>query len=334
MTRSRTRRVRKARPCCSAARFQVAFHDKHFHGWTLKLYIYFSVCPDRCLRRGASRTAVRQIIFTPKRATCVVFSLLPSSSGSFSFSASNQPKTAPNSLRLPFRLEPLTTSKSETIQYPPDLSSLYVMAVPCRFLLQRAFSLSAPRFCCWNVLSAPHITTKPPKLRTDRLFFKFLARLRWIPWREKKKSLKKGGQNKRKKKTWPRRENPSKCIHVSCRWKSNPRCQAQLFTAYICVHIHTVIQTYIYKCRFLLNPRWVNRLTGLKLHVHLHSQKVGRGVVVAAHSHREGRSPPGRWSRKVKDRNTQFLEVIIFSLSLLLSLSENSSLHWRERQRF
>lgn len=55
--------------------------------------------------------------------------------------------------------------------------------------------------------------------------------------------------------------------------------------------------------------------------MHLHSQKIGRGVVVAAHSHREGRSPPGRWSWKVKDRNNQFLEVIIFSLSLSLSLS-------------
>lgn len=50
--------------------------------------------------------------------------------------------------------------------------------------------------------------------------------------------------------------------------------------------------------------------------MHLHSQKIVRGVVVAAHSHREGRSPPGRWSWKVKDRNNQFLEVIIFSLSL------------------
>lgn len=55
--------------------------------------------------------------------------------------------------------------------------------------------------------------------------------------------------------------------------------------------------------------------------MHLHSQKIGHGVVVAAHSHREGRSPPGRWSWKVKDRNNQFLEVIIFSLSLSLSLS-------------
>lgn len=49
--------------------------------------------------------------------------------------------------------------------------------------------------------------------------------------------------------------------------------------------------------------------------IYIH-KKIGRGLVVAAHSHREGRSPPGRWSWKVKDRNNQFLEVIIFSLSL------------------
>lgn len=61
--------------------------------------------------------------------------------------------------------------------------------------------------------------------------------------------------------------------------------------------------------------------------IYIH-KKIGRGVVVAAHSHREGRSPPGRWSWKVKDRNNQFLEVIIFSLSLSRFLfSENSSLH-------
>lgn len=92
MTRSRTRRVRKARLCCSAARYHVAFHDKHFHGCILRLYLFFCL-PDGCLRRGPSRTAVRKIIFTPKRATCVAFSLLPSSPGSFSFSASNQPQT-------------------------------------------------------------------------------------------------------------------------------------------------------------------------------------------------------------------------------------------------
>ncbi|MEQ2204711.1 hypothetical protein XENOCAPTIV_017380 [Xenoophorus captivus] len=56
----------------------------------------------------------------------------------------------------------------------PNLSSLFVMAVPLLyFLLQRAFSLSLsrslPLFCGRNVLSVLHITTEPPKLRTDIL---------------------------------------------------------------------------------------------------------------------------------------------------------------------
>ena len=106
VTRSRTRRVRKPRPCCGAARFHVSFHDKHFHRCTLILCIYFSVSPTAVFVGGPSRTGGSQIIFTPKRATCVIVSLLPSSSGSFSFAASNQPETAPNSLRLSFRLDP------------------------------------------------------------------------------------------------------------------------------------------------------------------------------------------------------------------------------------
>ncbi|MED6269014.1 hypothetical protein CHARACLAT_028622 [Characodon lateralis] len=54
----------------------------------------------------------------------------------------------------------------------PNLSSLFMMAVPLLyFLLQRAFSLSRslPLFCGRNVLSVLHITTEPPKLRTDIL---------------------------------------------------------------------------------------------------------------------------------------------------------------------
>jgi len=60
-------------------------------------------------------------------------------------------------------------------------------------------------------------------------------------------------------------------------------------------------------------------------------KKIGRGVVVAAHSHPEGRSPPGRWSWKVKGRNNQLLEVIIFSLFFLsLSLSPRIVAHYIE----
>lgn len=59
--------------------------------------------------------------------------------------------------------------------------------------------------------------------------------------------------------------------------------------------------------------------------IYIH-QRIGRGIFVAAHSHHEGRSPPGRWSWKGETRITNFfflLAVIIFSVSLsrFLSLS-------------
>lgn len=140
VTRSRSRRVRKARPCCGAARPHVAFHNKHFHRSLLLLFMCLSVClPDCCLRRGPSRTAGRDIIFTPKRATCVIF-LRPSSSGSSLFSASNQAKGSSKLLNshLQFRNDPIS----------PDLSSLLVMPVPCCIFSSKRPSLSAPRFCC------------------------------------------------------------------------------------------------------------------------------------------------------------------------------------------
>ena len=62
--------------------------------------------------------------------------------------------------------------------------------------------------------------------------------------------------------------------------------------------------------------------------IYIH-KKIGRGVFEAAHSHREGRSPRRRWSWKVKDENNQFSGCYYF---LRFSLSENRSLHWRDRQ--
>lgn len=62
--------------------------------------------------------------------------------------------------------------------------------------------------------------------------------------------------------------------------------------------------------------------------IYIH-KKIGRGVFVAAHSHHEGRSPRQRWSWKVKDENNQFSGCYYF---LRFSLSENRSLHWRDRQ--
>lgn len=71
--------------------------------------------------------------------------------------------------------------------------------------------------------------------------------------------------------------------------------------------------------------------------IYIH-KKARRRVVVAAHSHRGGRSPPGRWSWKVKDKNNQFLEVSIFSLSLprflpsprIQAYIEHTGSPWRE----
>lgn len=78
------------------------------------------------------------------------------------------PKTAPNSLRpsFPADLSPPRVPTRSNI--PPD-PSLFLMAGPCCVLSSEGPSLSppAPRFCCSNVLSAPHITSEPPKLRTD-----------------------------------------------------------------------------------------------------------------------------------------------------------------------
>lgn len=117
MTRRRTRRVRKPRPCCGAARFRVSFHDKHFHKCTLLFSIYFSVSLMTVFVWGGSRSGGRKIIFTPKRATCVILSSLPSSSGSLLFAASNQLHSSKLTAAV-FSAGSSTTSNSDTIQYP------------------------------------------------------------------------------------------------------------------------------------------------------------------------------------------------------------------------
>lgn len=154
----------------------------------------------------------------------------------------------------------LATSKSEMIQYPPsDLSSLYVMAVPCCFLLQRAFSLSAPRFCCWNVLSAPHITTKPPKLRTDRLFFLISGSTPMNPFKRergeiitKKKKKKEGDKITEKENVTKDVKIPRNVSTFLAGEKATPAVRLgfyNLHTAYTCAHTlsykHTFIYTYV-----------------------------------------------------------------------------------------
>lgn len=118
--------------------------------------------------------------------------------------------------------------------------------------------------------------------------------------------------------TWKSLEVYPRLLQV----KKQPPLSASVFIAYIrptYVYIQTLIQTYVYI--FLRNPKWADKLQAWDyMCIYIH-KKIGRGVATAAHSHHEGRSPPGRWSWKVKDRNNQFLEVIIFSLSLSRFLS-------------
>lgn len=179
MTRSRTRRGQKpCSPCGDAARFHVSFHDKHSRRRPRILFI----CPaDGRLRletrqRRGRRGGVGVYLQPPpkkkkkhpkiRRVTCVIFSSLPSSSGSLALAASNRAETTPNSLRsacllgFGFRPDPVT---------PADVSFLFVMAVPCcvfilkkRGGLRRLFPLPLA-FVAQNVLSALHITGEPSK---------------------------------------------------------------------------------------------------------------------------------------------------------------------------
>lgn len=142
VTRSRTRRVRKPRPCCGAARFHVSFHDKHFHRCTLLLSSDFSVSPTAVFVGGAQQDRRKgNNIYTQTSYMCdiltasVVIRLL--------FircikSTQNSSKThcgclfgwIPHHLQL--RNDPI----------PPDLSSLFVMAVPCCVFSSKGPSLS------------------------------------------------------------------------------------------------------------------------------------------------------------------------------------------------
>lgn len=219
--RGRTRRGPKPRPCCGAAHLHVSFHDKHFHRWSRTLFYLFLRLPGSCLHWGATEQRWKGKNIYGERATCVIISSLPSSSVSFPF------KSAANGSKLTavvFSGGSLAALCSGTIQYAPD-PSLFLMAVSC-VLSSEGPSLSpAPRFCCSNVLSAPHITSKPPKLRTDT--FLRAKNLRQGSGKAFTKRRSQKCQNFEKRKPWPRRDNPSKCIHVCCRWKSNPRCQTQ-----------------------------------------------------------------------------------------------------------
>lgn len=169
------------------------------------------------------------------------------------------PNTAPNSLRFSFPADlspPCVLTRSNILPDP----SLFLMAVPCCVLSSEGPSLSpAPRFCCSNVLSAPHITSEPPKLRTDTFFKqqKSPTRLRRSLYQ---KAIAKTAAF-RETKTWPRRDNPSKCIHVCCRWKKEqPPLSDSVFIAYIRpVNVCLYRNTRIY---IPLKPEVSKRATG------------------------------------------------------------------------
>ena len=150
-----------------------------------------------------------------------------------------------------------TTSNSDTIQYLPDLSSLFVMAVPCcvfsskgpslSLSLSLFLSLSLPLAFVAEMCYQP--LTSPPslqKLRTDRLFFPLQ-----IPGSgptnpfKKGKIIKKGQKGKEKENVTKMRES----LEMYPRFlqvKKQPPLSGSVVVAYrrpICVHIHTLIQT-------------------------------------------------------------------------------------------
>lgn len=119
VTRSRTRRVRKARPCCGAARFHVSFHDKHFHSYILMLSIYFSVSPTAVFVGGGLQDRRKgNNIYTQTSYMCDILTASVAIRLLFILCI----KSALNSSKLTavvFSTGSPTTSNSETIQYPP-----------------------------------------------------------------------------------------------------------------------------------------------------------------------------------------------------------------------
>lgn len=106
------------------------------------------------------------------------------------------------------------------------------------FILRRAFSLPCPSLLLLKCVISPSHHQQTSKT-AHRHFFKN-KHLRQGSGKALTKRRSQKCQNLEKRKTWPRRDNPSKCIHVCCcRWKSNPRCQTQFYSlhkAYIWVH--------------------------------------------------------------------------------------------------
>lgn len=155
MTRNRTRRGPKPRPCCDAARFHVSFHDKHFTG--VRQYS-LSVHPTAALvwrQDGGEGKRYLQPKEKKKLVTCVIFSSLPSSCGSLALAASNRAEKRHQTHcgRLVFSV-PQPPSGSDWVH---SAHRVFVLlncngcSLLC-FILQKKgpslVSLPAPRFCC------------------------------------------------------------------------------------------------------------------------------------------------------------------------------------------
>lgn len=229
VTRTRTRRGPKPRPCSDAARFHVSFHDKH----TPRRPRTLAICPadDRLRLEARRRRGGNDIYGRKRRVTCVIFSSLPSSSGSLALAASNRAQTTPNSLRwrvflgFGFRPGPVT---------PGELSSYWRRAVPRWVLSSKTGGLCclslAPRFCCWKcVISPSHHRRIAHYHAVEKHIFR--AGLRLILGR--KKNVGGGGWKWREKRTWPRREIPRNVSTFLAGEKAKPPLSGSVFIAYI-----------------------------------------------------------------------------------------------------
>lgn len=208
----------------------------HVHSLSIPL------TPRQLSSLGATEQRWKENNIYGERVTCVIISLLPSSSVSFPF------KSAPNGSKLTavvFSGGSLAALCSGTIQYAPD-PSLFLMAVPC-VLSSEGPSLSpAPRFCCSNVLSAPHITSEPPKLRTDTFF--------------KNKNLRQGSSKAFKKRRSQKCQNlekrkrdqdviiPRSVSTFVAGEKATPAVRLSFYSlhkAYTCVHTETHVHIFL-----------------------------------------------------------------------------------------
>lgn len=246
--RGRTRRGPKPRPCGGAAGLLVSFHDKHFHRWSRTLFICSSDSPAAVFVGGHS--GGREIIFTANELHVWSFRRFRRHPSPFH---SNQPKTAPNSLRLSFPADLSPPRVPTRSNIPPD-PSLFLMAGPCCVLSSEGPSLSPLPLAfvaqtCYQPLTSPaNLQNCAPTLFLEQKSPTRLQRSLYQEAMAKTPAF-------REKKTWPRRDNPSKCIHVCCRWeKKQPPLSDSVFIAYIrpvnvCPHTNTRLQRYPSKIR-------------------------------------------------------------------------------------